>query len=331
LTPAAEERKDSFEGRKKEYAEESPIMKIGYPCINRSLMCQGDRTFRLKSYNEDRFRETVENNLSCLLHILQYNSAHGILFFRMTSDLIPFASHPVCTLPWQDIYRERFLEIGAFIKEQGMRVSMHPDQFTLINSIDEGVFERSVAELAYHCDILDIMELGGDAKIQIHVGGVYGDRGSSITRFIERFKTLENRITRRLVIENDDRCYPVSDCLEISARTGVPVLFDSFHHYLLNRGESLQDAMRACASTWNEADGIPMTDYSSQESGKRPGSHAERLDPADFRAFLLSSAPQDFDLMLEIKDKEKSALKALELPAADRRLISSPCYTQEHR
>jgi len=297
-------------------------MKIGYPCINRSLACQGDRTFRLKSYSEERFRETVENNLSCLLQILQFNRAHGILFFRITSDLIPFASHPVCTLPWQEIYREKFFETGAFIKTHGMRISTHPDQFTLINSIDEGVFERSVAELAYHCDLFDTMELGSDAKIQVHVGGVYGDRGSSMTRFVERFKTLDDRVRRRLVIENDDRSYPVADCLELSARTGVPLLFDSFHHHLLNRGESLPDALNACASTWKEADGIPMADYSSQEPGKRAGSHAETLDPADFKAFLRSSAMQDFDLMLEIKDKEKSALKALELAGRDGRLVS---------
>ncbi|MDQ7826358.1 MAG: UV DNA damage repair endonuclease UvsE [Candidatus Eremiobacteraeota bacterium] len=288
-------------------------MKIGYPCINRSLQCQGDRTFRLRSFSPERFGETVENNLSCLLHILQFNKTHGILFFRITSELIPFASHPVCTIPWQDSYRERLKEIGAFIKAHHMRISMHPDQFTLLNSPDEKIFIRSVAELAYHCDVLDGMELAGDAKIQIHVGGLYGDRKASLKRFMERYGTLEDRIKKRLVIEHDDRSYPLSDCLELSGKAGVPVLFDSFHHRLLSGGEKVREALEACKETWKAPDGIPMADYSSQEPGKRRGTHATTLDPGDFRAFLKASKDCDFDLMLEIKDKEKSALKALEI------------------
>lgn len=296
-------------------------MKIGYPCINRSLECQGNRTFRLRSYSEDRFRETVENNLACLFEILHFNSSHGILFFRITSDLIPFASHPVCTVMWQESYGDRLREIGAFIRERQMRISMHPDQFTLLNSPDHTIFQRSVMELAYHCDVLDTMMLEGDAKIQIHVGGVYGDRKTSMTRFSERYSTLEERIRRRLVIENDDRSYTLSNCIELSEETGVPVLFDIFHHSLNSSGEGLSEALTSCASTWKKADGIQMVDYSSQEPGKKAGAHAMTLDPEDFRAFLVSSSPRDFDMMLEIKDKERSALRALEAAAADTRLI----------
>ena len=132
-------------------------MKIGYPCLNRTIGCKADRTFRLKSYSEERLIETVANNLACLEEILRHNVAMRVLFFRITSDLVPFASHPVCRFDWQGHFREQFTRLGAFIREHDIRISMHPDQFTLINSLDEAIFERSRRELLYHAQVLDAL------------------------------------------------------------------------------------------------------------------------------------------------------------------------------
>lgn len=296
-------------------------MKIGYPCINRSIECQGGRTFRLKSYSGKRLREVIENNLRCLWRMLEYNEEKGILFFRISSDLIPFASHPVCKVRWQKIYKSDFQDIGKFIKKHRMRISMHPDQFTLINSQDESIFERSVMELSYHADVLDLLGLGPTAKIQIHVGGVYGDKETSLARFVNRYALLPASVRAHLVIENDERCYNVKDCLSISDETGLPVLFDSFHNSIYSFEASTKDVMKAVVRTWGSIDGIPMVDYSSQEGGAKPGAHAQTIDIDDFAAFLRSSKPFDFDIMLEIKDKEVSALKAIAVASKDRRFL----------
>ena len=296
-------------------------MKIGYPCINRSIGCTANRTFRLVSYHRERLIETVAENLACLRKILGFNREHGILFFRISSDLVPFASHPVMNFSWQDRFLDQFGEIGKMIKAAGMRISMHPDQFILINALDEGILERSVAELRYHAQVLDLMHLDTTAKIQIHVGGLYGDREVAIRRFIERAGGLDEDIRRRLAIENDDLRFPLADCLSIHAETGLPVVFDVFHHGLNNRGEQLARALASATVTWKGADGIPMVDYSSQEAGKRRGTHAKSLDAALFRRFLLESRPYDTDIMLEIKDKETSALRALGIAHDDLRLL----------
>ncbi|MEJ5292247.1 MAG: UV DNA damage repair endonuclease UvsE [Candidatus Methanosuratincola sp.] len=298
-------------------------MKIGYPCINRVIGCRGDGTFRLRSYTEDRLIQTVASNLDCLERILVFNADKGLLFFRITSDLVPFASHPVCKFDWQSHFKSRFSKIGAFIRGKNMRISMHPDQFTLINSVDKPIFDQSVKELIYHADVLDLLGLDSDAKVQIHVGGVYGDRGSSIRRFIDRYSSLPEQVLRRLVLENDEK-YPVGDCLRISRETGVPVLFDKFHHEMLNDGEGIRDSIVAASATWDASrDGLPMVDYSSQMAGERRGRHADSLDDDDFSSFLRLTMGCDFDVMLELKDKEASALRALRLAESDPRLVST--------
>ncbi len=297
-------------------------MKIGYPCINTTLECR-NRTFRLRSYSAERLVETVASNLECLRRTLEFNIGRGILFFRIHSGFVPFASHPVCRFDWQGRFREEFSEVGRLIRERGIRVSMHPDQFTLINSLEEEIFERSVRELAYHCDLLDLLGTDASAKVQVHVGGVYSDRQASLERFVKRWGLLDPAVRRRLVIENDDRNYSFRECLEVSRRTGVPVVFDRFHHELNCSGESTSEALALAARTWRKRDGIPIVDYSTQAHDNRRGAHASGLDKKAFLAFLKESLPFDFDLMLEIKDKEKSALRALALAAGDPRLVKS--------
>ena len=115
-----------------------------------------------------------------LERILKFNVQHDILFFRIISDLIPFASHPICTFNWQNAFAEQFKRIGNLIQNFSIRISMHPDQFTIINSLENDVFLRSVRELAYHAQVLDMMELDNSAKIQIHIGGVYGNKNKRL-------------------------------------------------------------------------------------------------------------------------------------------------------
>lgn len=297
-------------------------MRIGYPCLNYSLPCRPTKTFRLASYSPTRVAQALKHNLDCLTEMVAFNRQHGLLFLRLSSDLIPFASHPVFRFPWQDRFRARFADLGAKVREAGVRLSMHPDQFTLINSPDHEVFRRSARELTYHAVVFDALGLDATAKVQIHVGGVYGDKAGALRRFRERYRRLNAAVRRRLVIENDDVSYSVRDCLGLHRALGVPVLFDSFHHELNSNGESTLQALTACAATWRRADGLPMVDYSSQAPGARRGKHIGSVDIHHFRLFALATRTRDFDLMLEIKDKEKSALRVLAELHRDPRLVT---------
>ncbi len=290
-------------------------MQIGYPCSNLMLGISASRTFRLASYSEERLVETVTENLNALETILQWNRDHDIRFFRISSTTVPFASHPIMSVNWQQLYSNHLARIGAFINEHGMRINVHPGQYILLNSPREDVVERSVAELTYHAQLLDLMHLDATHKIQIHTGGTYGDRDNAARRFIEEYGRLPDSIRSRLVIENDERQFTLADNLRIHEATGVPLLFDTFHHQLFNHGESLEEALAIAMPTW-EGHGAPMIDYSSQHSERQTGAHTMSIDLEDFAGVAALLRDCQVDVMLEIKDKESSVLRAMAYLAA---------------
>ena len=288
-------------------------MKIGYPCINQTINCTANSTFRLANYSQARLIDTVTKNLTCLQKILEFNIQHNLLFFRISSDLIPFASHEICDFDWPTYFKPQFQALGQLIKQANIRISMHPDQFVLINALKPEIISRSISELEYHATILDLLELDQSAKIQIHVGGASGDKISAMQRFVTNYQQLSSKIKSRLVIEHDDRLFSLQDCLAIHAQTNIPVLFDFLHHACLNNQETVREAVILASKTWQKADGVLMTDYSSQALNARLGKHNSTLDPIDFAKILTATQGLDFDIMLEIKDKERSAIEALKI------------------
>ncbi len=296
-------------------------MRIGYPCINLGLECRPSRTFRLRNLTWERFQETLAGNLACLEEIVRWNAAHGLLFLRITSDLVPLASHPDNKFAWGEEFAEEFAKIGNYIRRFKMRISMHPGQYTLLNSPRAEVVAAALTDLRYHAQVLSLLGLDNTAKIQIHVGGVYKNKKRSIISFLRAVDRLPPEIRARLVVENDERFYTLADVLQIHRESQIPVVFDVFHHELNSDGKSIPEALEAQAETWSAEDGLPIVDYSSPLPGGRPGSHAIRLHEPHFLRFLEESRPHDFDLMLEVKDKERSALRALELAQEDPRVV----------
>jgi UV DNA damage endonuclease len=287
-------------------------MKIGYPCVNDAMDCSAANTFRLASYSDERVVAAVAANLACLRRMLEWNVAQGLLFFRMGSGIVPFGSHAINTFPWQTHFAAEFQAIGDYIKANNVRVSFHPDQFVVLNSPNPDIVQRSIQELVYQGSMLDLMGLDGTAKLQIHVGGLYGERELAISRFATVYASLPAAVKARLVVENDDRLFSLHDCLQLHELTGVPILFDNFHHECLNHGEPMHEALKLAANTWRPtADGVPMMDYSSQAMGERKGKHTDNLVDDQFREFLTHLQGLEFDVMLEIKNKEISALRAV--------------------
>jgi UV DNA damage endonuclease len=214
------------------------------------------------------------------------------------------------SLDWRSLVHNELRSLGEFVRRHSMRISQHPGQFVVLNSPSDTVFHNSIAELQYHADLLDMMELDTTHKLQIHVGGLYGDAERSGRIFVERYADLPEAIRRRLVIENDERVASLQDCLRIHAATGIPVLFDTLHHQVNNNGETPLAGLKLAMATWSPKDGVPMIDYSDQNPDKKTGAHAISLDVGRFRSFARSLRGRDIDIMFEIKNKEASALQA---------------------
>lgn len=288
---------------------------IGYACINTSAGYSTNKSCKLANCTPERLRELISSNLYGLLQVLKWNKEHNIFMFRISSVIIPFASHEVNTVNWREEYRDELAEIGNFIKENSMRVSMHPGQFVNINSVYPDIVKLSLKDLDWHGKFLDSLGMDSTHRLIIHTGGVYGDKKSAIERFIKVYENIREDIKIRLTLENDDRNYNVEDVLYISKKCKIPIVFDYLHHQVLNSGqkcdEDIEGILRRCFATWNDKAGLPKIHCSSQKPGAKGGVHAETINIDEFMEFYNSFKELDFDIMLETKDKEQSALKIL--------------------
>jgi UV DNA damage endonuclease len=192
-----------------------------------------------------------------------------------------------------------------------MRVSMHPGQYTVLNSPREEVVKNSVAELEYHTRFLDSLGLDRSHRIVLHLGGSYGEKNTSMERFIQAFGKLSPHARNRIVVENDEKVYTLENAIEVSKITGTPVVFDVFHHQWNPSlpEKSLRELIIYAGSTWNEGDGRQKIHYSDQQPGKPPGSHSTSIDIGTFVDFYNEVKDLELDIMLEVKDKEQSVLE----------------------
>jgi UV DNA damage endonuclease len=287
--------------------------KIGYACTPLSLPYRTSRSFTIKNFTEDKFNKAVKENLSDLLEILKWNHENNILLFRISSDIIPFGSHEKNKFAFWKTFKNELLLCGNYIKNNNIRVSMHPGQYTVLNSVNEAVVKNSILDLEYHCKFLDSMELDYTNKIVLHIGGIYGDKKSAANRFIENFNKLSSSLKKRLIIENDDKSYNIEDVLKISEILTIPVVFDNLHHKLNPCNLDILTILDRVKKSWKPSDGAVKLHYSDQAIDKKTGSHSKFVISENFLNYYELVKDLNCDIMLEVKDKELSAKKCLRL------------------
>ncbi len=288
-------------------------MAIGYACIAIGVRDAGISGCILKNAEEHRLRSIITSNLRALEVLVDYNRENGIKLFRISSDLIPFASHPVNRIPWWKDYREELKHIGDKIREAGMRVSMHPGQYTVLNSPEVGVVLKAVEDLIYHERVLSSLGMDRSSKLILHIGGSYGDKTKAMNTFLHNYRKLPQELKDRLVIENDDKTYNIREVLSVSELAGAPVVFDNLHHKIRPPEEALPecDWIIESGKTWRKEDGNQKIHYSIQKEGGAPGAHSDTVWLKEFLAFYNGLPEHRPDIMLEVKDKNLSAVKCI--------------------
>lgn len=286
------------------------LHRIGYPCVSLLINRTTNHETILRTATPEKLRGLIAQNLADLRTILEHNLAHGWLLFRIGSSVIPFGSHAVNTIQWWQEFKDELRSVGKFARGNDMRLSFHPGQYTVLNSLDAAIISRAIDELTYSARFLDELGMDATCKIVIHLGGTYGDKPAAMARFCETVNTMPDDLRHRIVIENDERSYTPADAIAVSKQTKLPVVFDNLHHTANPGAGQLTDLLKQVFATWMKRDGHPKVHFSSQAQGGKVGNHADQADPAEFKEWVKRwGALGEFDLMLEAKHKDKALLQ----------------------
>jgi UV DNA damage endonuclease len=283
-------------------------MNLGYACINLGLGEEGvttnrgmiRRTFLEKG--KDYASEIALRNVEGLLAIMQWNYRNNYKVFRITSEIFPWASeYELKSLP-------HYREIRSVLEEAGkipVRVSTHPGPFNKLAGVG-ATLENTIKDLEHHSEMFDMMGLEPSHwnKINIHVGGAYGDKTETLKRFAQNFRKLSAGLQARLTVENDDKpgLYTTGELLPLHEMTGVPLVFDYFHHRLHPGTLTEEEAFMASYNTW---DVKPVFHYSSSRKEKEDPT-AKKEAHSDWAHEPINTYGKDIDIILETKMKEKA-------------------------
>lgn len=258
-----------------------------------------------KNYNTSKLLEITKNNLDSLYEIIKYNVKNNFHFYRLTSKLVPLATHDKVDFDYITPLLDEYKKIGKLINDNNIRVDTHPDQYAVLNSMDSKIVKNTVEILEYHYKIMDAIGIK-DKIIILHVGSSACGKKASITRFINNFNKLPNHIKKCIAVENDDKVYNIKDVLELCHKINVPMVLD-YHHFICNNEkEDINDYLKEIIDTWDGK--LPKMHFSSPKSKlkKEFRSHSDYINKACFIKFIniLKKQDKDIDIMLEAKAKD---------------------------
>ena len=252
---------------------------LGYACVNMQLRKQKiytGRTMIRRTYDAkglDYVSEICIANTEDLIKIIQWNEDNGIKVYRMSSSMYPWMSeYEFKDLPGYETICKLLKQAGDLSKKYGQRLSFHPGQFAVLASPTKKTVDAAINELDKSAQIMDLMGLPQSpaAKINIHIGGAYGDKTSAMDRFCKNFKRLQPSAQARLTVENDDKAsmYSVLDLYNgIYKVIGIPIVFDYHHHKFCTGDLTEEDALKLAASTWGDVK--PCTHYSESRRNEQ--------------------------------------------------------------
>jgi UV DNA damage endonuclease len=308
-------------------ARENKNIRLGLCCINNTLRNpvktkedkkKPEPIFCSRSCIRDTFTvEKAQNlalqNVKDIIPMLEWNHKNDIHHLRLSSDIFPHYTDKECESYTIDFAIPQLQKAGELANKLGHRITMHPAQWNQVGALTEEVFESTVKDLSHHADILDAMNIDDNGRLCIHGGGMYGDKETTIKRWIQQFDELPTSVKKRLAIENCEKCYSVEDVLQISQRCNIPVIYDTHHYHCYNhyhpneKQKEIQSLIPDILDSWKTRK--PLFHISEQKVGKPVGTHSDMIEniPGHLLEipYLYSTS---IDIEVEAKDKEKAIL-----------------------
>lgn len=291
-----------------------PIRHIGYACINQTLRGKGknqiytSRGLTLKSFTFEKAGNLALQNCIDLITILKWNLANNILFFRVSSEMFPFCTHPeigynISSLHTYEQVKAALKEAGDFAKLHSMRLNCHPGPTTIIASPHKHVVDNAVKDIQMHYEIGKLLDTD-NYTINFHVGGPYNDKIGTAKRYCEAYNALDEDVRKYITVENDDKIsgYTVKELYDlIYVNCGVKIVYDHHHHNLNNNNTSAIEAANLAFETWNDT--IPDIHWSEPRDGQNDRAHADYINNQ-----MTDLSDRVYDVMFEAKQKELSVL-----------------------
>lgn len=291
------------------------IVRLGYVAISKALdNVTSSSTITYTNYEKldnksEKLDSVIKSNFEDLIKILNYNVKNNVHFYRLTSKLIPLATHKEVNFDYIKPYKGYYKKVSNIINNNNIRVDVHPDQFCVLNSTNKDIVQNSIDILEYHINILNALKIKNPIII-LHVGSNTFGKENSIKRFINNFSKLSPSIKNSIAIENDDKVFNVEDVLKICDELKVPMVLD-YHHHICNPIDNIDDYFELIFNTWNNI--RPKIHFSSPKNKTKRDfrSHNDYINSDDFICFIekIKKYSIDVDIMLEAKAKDDALFR----------------------
>ena len=301
-------------------------VQLGLCCLNTQLREKkpsvfASRSIILKTFQTkgiEHLKEKIIQNLKDILVMMDWNEENGIKVFRLSSEMFPHKSNSKAPDYTFDFAVDLLKQIGEKSKLFNQRITFHPGHFNVIGSPNPDVLQHTIDDLKYHADVLDLMELDTNSVMVIHGGGTYKNKELTKERWCENYLAMPENIRNRLVLENCEKNFSIIDCLDVSKKVNIPVVFDTHHfecYKKLHPTELFEEPayyMAQILETWQRRNIKPKFHVSEQGSGKC-GHHSDFIEIIpDYLLEIPEKYSVDIDIMIEAKMKEQAIFKLYE-------------------
>lgn len=279
-------------------------------------------SLKTKQEQFEKVEGIIRHNLSALQGALLWlcDQPINLRMMRIGSDMLPF--YTLNEFKWiyddQPLMKEvqTLLALsGEISRINGIRLSMHPGQFCILNSAKPNVVENSIEEFEYHCDIMRWMGFTGwhPYGMEINVHG-----GSKVEGLDPLISVINNRLSEDarnwISIENDEYSYGIADLHRLSEICAI--LPDVHHHFIHSKGEYIQSGdkrLEPYIASWRGI--VPEMHYSISPEYVQEGKDNSILP--DFKT-LLSEGFSRTDLRKHSNGSYNSATNDWVLSFADK-------------